>query len=68
MRRRAEKLHGSLVMETPETGGTLLIWEVPIRATSSSPASSLATLRPVAYDHSRWGRATSAEDSESITV
>ncbi len=31
MRRRAEKLHGSLVMETPETGGTLLIWEVPIR-------------------------------------
>lgn len=31
MRRRAEKLHGSLVIETPQTGGTLLIWEVPIR-------------------------------------
>ena len=32
MRRRAEKLHGSLMIETPETGGTLLIWQVPIRA------------------------------------
>ena len=31
MRRRAEKLAGSLVIETPETGGTLLIWQVPIR-------------------------------------
>ena len=30
MRRRAEKLHGSLEIETPETGGTLLIWQVPI--------------------------------------
>jgi signal transduction histidine kinase len=30
MRRRAEKLEGSLVIETPETGGTLLIWQVPI--------------------------------------
>jgi signal transduction histidine kinase len=32
MRRRAEKLNGSLVIETSETGGTLLIWQVPIRA------------------------------------
>jgi signal transduction histidine kinase len=31
MRRRAEKLDGSLVIEAPETGGTLLIWQVPIR-------------------------------------
>ena len=31
MRRRAEKLHGDLEIETPETGGTLLIWQVPIR-------------------------------------
>ncbi len=30
MRRRAEKLHGSLEMVTPETGGTLLIWQVPL--------------------------------------
>ena len=32
MRRRAEKLHGSLEIETPESGGTVLIWQVPIRA------------------------------------
>jgi signal transduction histidine kinase len=32
MRRRAEKLRGSMEIETPETGGTLLIWHVPIRA------------------------------------
>ena len=31
MRRRAEKLHGGLEIETPETGGTLLIWQAPIR-------------------------------------
>ena len=31
MRRRAEKLRGTLVIETPETGGTLLIWQVPLR-------------------------------------
>jgi signal transduction histidine kinase len=31
MKRRAEKLDGSLVIETPETGGTLLIWQVPLR-------------------------------------
>jgi signal transduction histidine kinase len=31
MRRRAEKLDGRFEIETPEPGGTLLIWEVPIR-------------------------------------
>jgi signal transduction histidine kinase len=31
MRRRAGKLHGSLEFETPDTGGTLLIWQVPVR-------------------------------------
>ncbi len=31
MRRRAEKLHGTFEIETPDDGGTRLIWEVPIR-------------------------------------
>ena len=31
MRRRAEKLNGSFDIETPDAGGTLLIWQVPIR-------------------------------------
>ena len=31
MRRRAEKLNGSLEIETPDVGGTLLIWRVPVR-------------------------------------
>ncbi len=30
LRRRAEKLHGQLVIENLETGGTLLTWQVPI--------------------------------------
>jgi len=30
MRRRAEKFHGQLVIETPEAGGTSLTWQVPI--------------------------------------
>jgi signal transduction histidine kinase len=30
LRRRAEKLHGQLVIEVPEGGGTLLTWQVPI--------------------------------------
>lgn len=30
LRRRAEKLHGSLLIETPATGGTELIWRVPL--------------------------------------
>jgi hypothetical protein len=30
LRRRAEKLHGSITAETPQTGGTSLIWQVPI--------------------------------------
>ena len=30
LRRRAEKLHGTLVIEAPEAGGTLLTWQVPI--------------------------------------
>ena len=30
LRRRAEKLHGTLVIEAPDTGGTLLTWQVPI--------------------------------------
>src|SRR5579871_1909752 len=30
LRRRAEKLHGTLVVESAEAGGTLLVWEVPI--------------------------------------
>jgi signal transduction histidine kinase len=29
LRRRAEKLHGQFATETPETGGTSLIWQVP---------------------------------------
>ena len=31
MRRRAEKLHGTFDVEMPDAGGTLLIWQVPIR-------------------------------------
>jgi signal transduction histidine kinase len=31
MRRRAEKLKGSFELESPDEGGTLLIWQVPIR-------------------------------------
>ena len=31
MRRRAEKLNGSFEVETPDDGGTLLIWQVPVR-------------------------------------
>ncbi len=31
MRRRAEKLKGSFEVETPDDGGTLLIWQVPVR-------------------------------------
>ena len=30
LRRRAEKLHGTLVVESPETGGTILSWSVPV--------------------------------------
>jgi signal transduction histidine kinase len=30
LRRRAEKLQGWLTIETPEEGGTLLTWEVPV--------------------------------------
>ena len=30
LRRRAEKLHGQLVLENLDTGGTLLTWQVPI--------------------------------------
>ena len=30
LRRRAEKLHGSFVTESPATGGTSLIWQVPV--------------------------------------
>jgi len=32
LRRRAEKLHGQFATETPETGGTSLIWQVPVSA------------------------------------
>ena len=31
MRRRAEKLGGSFQIENPDAGGTLLIWQVPLR-------------------------------------
>ena len=31
MRRRAEKLGGRFEIETPDAGGTLLIWQVPLR-------------------------------------
>jgi signal transduction histidine kinase len=31
LRRRAEKLHGTLVIESPLTGGTSLTWEVPVK-------------------------------------
>ena len=30
LRRRAEKLHGSLDIQSPVTGGTVLIWRVPL--------------------------------------
>jgi signal transduction histidine kinase len=30
LRRRAEKLHGELVIESPDTGGTILTWQVPL--------------------------------------
>jgi signal transduction histidine kinase len=30
LRRRAEKLHGSFVTESPATGGSSLIWQVPV--------------------------------------
>lgn len=30
LRRRAEKLHGRFATETPESGGTSLIWQVPV--------------------------------------
>jgi signal transduction histidine kinase len=30
LRRRAEKLHGQLVVENLDTGGTLLTWQVPV--------------------------------------
>jgi len=30
LRRRAEKLHGQFAIETPESGGTALIWQVPV--------------------------------------
>jgi len=30
MGRRAEKLHGELVVDSPETGGTSLTWQVPL--------------------------------------
>jgi len=32
LRRRAEKLHGQFATETPESGGTKLIWQVPVGA------------------------------------
>jgi signal transduction histidine kinase len=32
LRRRAEKLDGQFATETPETGGTSLIWQVPLSA------------------------------------
>jgi signal transduction histidine kinase len=30
LRRRAEKLHGTFVTESPATGGTSLVWQVPL--------------------------------------
>jgi signal transduction histidine kinase len=30
LRRRAEKLHGQMEIESPKTGGTLLTWRVPV--------------------------------------
>ncbi len=30
LRRRAEKLHGTFAIESPEAGGTVLTWQVPI--------------------------------------
>jgi two-component system, NarL family, sensor histidine kinase DevS len=32
MRRRAEKLHGELIVDSRSTGGTSLIWQVPLSA------------------------------------
>ena len=33
LRRRAEKLHGSFVIESPTTGGTSIMWQVPLLVT-----------------------------------
>lgn len=30
LQRRAEKLHGTFALQSPTTGGTLLVWEVPL--------------------------------------
>jgi signal transduction histidine kinase len=30
LRRRAEKLHGQFDIESPDGGGTVLIWQVPL--------------------------------------
>ena len=30
LRRRAEKLHGQFALKSPESGGTMLTWQVPI--------------------------------------
>jgi len=35
LRRRAEKLHGEFTFESPETGGTVLTWDVPVTRRSS---------------------------------
>jgi signal transduction histidine kinase len=31
MRRRAEKFGGAFAIESPETGGTSITWQVPLR-------------------------------------
>ena len=35
LRRRAEKLDGTFVIESPESGGTVLEWSVPVTSSSS---------------------------------
>jgi signal transduction histidine kinase len=30
LRRRAEKMHGTMEMVSPKSGGTVLEWEVPV--------------------------------------
>jgi signal transduction histidine kinase len=40
LRRRAEKLNGRFVTETPESGGTSLIWQVPLTRAPGTPTST----------------------------
>ncbi len=40
LRRRAEKLHGQFMTESPVEGGTILIWQVPLNPVNAPEAAS----------------------------